>query len=434
MKAILATNFEELNNYIMENVPEIEVIAYDIETQTEALDNVRETKNIDFILLSDLLRGESGLSDFLQTVVEAKEDSTQIYYIAQEYEPELLKKIAEHNIKYFRKGAQSLGAFIAAILETDEEENNSLLKETIRELKNKSFSALENKLAGLISRKLLRQEDPEEVQEVSEKLKNLKKLITPAPRDYRKIIGVFNPCPYPVGRTTLAVNLAAAYLKQKKKVTLIDTDYEKKDLIYHFNLNEEAIKGNLLRLMDDTKKGRVKEIEPYALYIENDLELFVDSRSSDYTVSHEMIVEIMKYTESNIIIIDISKSLEPREVESILLLCNERILVVDKMIPALSLLPPRIGDYNPHICKLLSLVVNKDIKTRNLNVGEIEKMIRQYKKSKDPKDNFEFLHKFSIPEVTSLMAESLVDAEPAYGKVKEFDNAINKIIESHYKK
>lgn len=433
MKAILATNFEELNKYILQNVPEIEVIAFDIETQIEALENIRDLKNIDFILLSDLLRGATGLSDFLQAVVEEKEDSTQVYYIAQDYEPELLKKIAEHNIKYFRKGAQSLGAFIAAILEEDVEENNSRLKETIRELKNKSLLALENKLAGLISRKLLRQESPEELQEAGEKLKG-RKLTTPAPRDYRKIIGIFNPCPYPVGKTTLAVNLAAAYLKQKRKVSLIDTDFKKKDLIYHFNLNENSIKENLVKLMDDTKQGRVKEIEPYAMYIENDLELFVDSRDSEYTVSPEMIVEIMKYTESNIIIIDISKNLEPKEIESILLLCNERILVVDKMIPALSQLPPKICDYNPHICKMLSLVVNKDVKTRNLNVIEIEKVIRKYKMSKDPEANFEFSHRFSIPEFTALMAESLVDAEPAYGKIKEFDNAINKIIESHYKK
>lgn len=132
MKTILATNFNSLNEHIINNVPQVEVMAHDIQTQNEALECIKGYKNIETILISDLLRGDKSLSEFLDLVIEYKEPETKVYYIAHEYEPELLKTIARHNIRYFQKGSQSLQEFIETIVHYDDKGRKIIFKEKIK--------------------------------------------------------------------------------------------------------------------------------------------------------------------------------------------------------------------------------------------------------------------------------------------------------------
>lgn len=124
IRAILATNFNELNQYITTNITEIDVATDDIETQMEALDFIRESKDIDVILLSDALRGDKGLVEFLEIVIEEKETDTKIYYLAKEYPGELTKALAKYGISYFKQGTQSLDDFVNVILKEGKQEKD----------------------------------------------------------------------------------------------------------------------------------------------------------------------------------------------------------------------------------------------------------------------------------------------------------------------
>lgn len=132
MKTILATNFGDLNQFILQNVPRIEVMVHDIQTQSEALDAIKGYQNIETIIVSDLLRGNKSLSEFLDLVMESKEPESRVYYIAQEYDQELLKTIAKHKIKHFQKGSQSLQEFINTIVQYDEQGQRVIVKEKIK--------------------------------------------------------------------------------------------------------------------------------------------------------------------------------------------------------------------------------------------------------------------------------------------------------------
>lgn len=124
LRAILATNFNELNRHILSDVPEIEAVRHDIETQLEALECVREARDIDIILLTDMLRGDKGLAEFLETVIEEKDSDTRLYYLASEYPEELSKTLARHGISCFRKGSRSLESFISAIVKDEKRERD----------------------------------------------------------------------------------------------------------------------------------------------------------------------------------------------------------------------------------------------------------------------------------------------------------------------
>ena len=120
VNAILATNFDDLNNYINEQKV-IEVIVDDIQTQMETLQHIQETQNIDVIIISDMLRGNIGICDFIERVIRVKEERSRIYYLAKEYTPALKKILCSNKIRYFTPGTQTIEEFIDVIVKEVQE-------------------------------------------------------------------------------------------------------------------------------------------------------------------------------------------------------------------------------------------------------------------------------------------------------------------------
>lgn len=255
------------------------------------------------------------------------------------------------------------------------------------------------------------------------------KVVYKTPRDYQKVIGIYSP--YSVGKTVIAANLAMYYVKNKLNVTLVDTDYYKKDLLYYFDIdNSDFLKmQNLYRDIDSGKE--IDNISLYEINMSKRLKIFTDHRDSIYKVTPDMVNTIVRNSDSNIVVIDISRDLENEIINEILSLCDEKIIVVDKMLSTLNGIPYKLHLKN-NIMKKLKLIVNKDVNIRSLSNKEIEIHFKDIKLFGMEKYSLSFDELFFIPNKFELIAEALANREVAYGKDSEFDSSIEKIARSLY--
>jgi MinD-like ATPase involved in chromosome partitioning or flagellar assembly len=254
------------------------------------------------------------------------------------------------------------------------------------------------------------------------------KVVYKLPKDYQKIIGIYSP--YATGKTVIATNLAKYYVKNRIPVTLIDTDFIKKDLLYYYPLgNKDFFKlVNLYEAIKDNKD--INDIKPYTIEIDR-LKLFTDHRDSKYQISFEMVNTIVRNSDSNVIIIDISSCLNKELANEILYLCDERVIVADKMISTLNGLPYKLTLKRCNR-KNLSLVINKNIEIKSLSNKEILKCFKNIELSEREKYSLDFKDIFFIPNRFKLIVEGLANREEAYGKDPEFDESIEKLAASLY--
>lgn len=250
-----------------------------------------------------------------------------------------------------------------------------------------------------------------------------------SPDDYRKIIGIYSP--YSVGKTVLAANLAKCYEKNKLSVTLIDTDHNKKDILYYFPLeNNDYLK--MTKLYKDIQSGKeIEDISDYEINISKRLKIFTDHRDSVYKITGDMINTIVRNSDSNIVILDISRYLDNKLINEMLSLCDEKIIVADKMLSTLNGLPYKLN-LNNYNKKNLNLVINKNVNLKSLSDKEIANHFRDIAVFGKEKHSLDFNDIFFIPDKFELIAEAIADREAAYGKDQEFDKCIEKIATSLY--
>lgn len=256
------------------------------------------------------------------------------------------------------------------------------------------------------------------------------KVVYKTPKDYQNVIGIYSP--YSTGKTVISANLASYYTKNKVTVTLIDTDYYKKDLIYYFPLkNSDFLK--MTNLYKDIKNDKeINDIPLYGIGLGKRLTLFSDHRDANYKMVFEMIDSIVQSSCSNVIIIDISKDLDKELVNKILSICDERIIVADKIISTLNGLPYKLNLSRSNR-KNISLIINKDISIKGLSNKDIIQYFRNIELYGKKKYSINFDEIFFIPNKLELIAERLTKRETAYGKDKHFDDSIERIAAYLYK-
>jgi len=258
------------------------------------------------------------------------------------------------------------------------------------------------------------------------------KFIRELPADYKKIIGIYSP--YSTGKTTLACNLASCYIKKGLKVALIDTDCNKKDAQYHFDIDFSEHHQLLRKLYKDIQqKKQILCIEDYCIKIK-DLEIYTEHRDSIYNFDYEMLEAIIRNTNSNIIIVDISSNLQGDTIKKIWSACNDQLLVVDRTISNILGLPSRMKFMDPSNYKNLSLVINKDIAVRGLTDKELLDFLCDIEVFGVDSLCLQFKNVFKIPnKYRELIEQMLIKSPtPLYGKDKDFDKSIDNIAEGLY--
>lgn len=260
------------------------------------------------------------------------------------------------------------------------------------------------------------------------KIKQLNQL----PKDYKKIIGIYSP--YAVGKTTIACNLASSYVKEGISVALIDTDDKKKGVQYHFNIDPLEGINNLSSLDKAIRNDKqISKIEDYCISFKS-LDIYTDHRDGRYSFSYEMLDKIIKYSDANVILIDISSSLQGELINKILSVCNERLLIIDKALSNLLSLPAELSFLDDYNYKNMSLVLNKNINIKAFKEKELIEFLSSIEVFGMRKSMGSLKHIFLVPNRYKELIECMLREPPStfYGKDKEFDQAIDKIAYTIY--
>ncbi len=263
-------------------------------------------------------------------------------------------------------------------------------------------------------------------------MKSQVQYIQELPSDYKKIIGIYSP--YSVGKTTLACNLASAYARKGIAVALIDTDSEKKDVQYHFNIDTPENYQRLKQLSKDLRLNKeIHSLEKYCTK-HRGIEIYTDHRDSSYSFDYSMLEAILKNTAANVIIIDISRGHEKSVINKMLSICNERLLLVDKTISNILGLPSRLQGIEASSYRNMSLVITKDVAVKGITEKEVLDFLEEVEVYGADTLSITFKRVYKVPDKYKELVEAMLQKAPSplYGRAKEFDEAIDQLAEGMY--
>ncbi|SCY18150.1 serine/threonine-protein kinase [Alkaliphilus peptidifermentans] len=261
---------------------------------------------------------------------------------------------------------------------------------------------------------------------------NTIKHIYEIPSDYKKIIAIYSP--FSIGKTTIACNLASLIVKKGLTVSLIDTDSIKKDIQYYFDIDFTSNIGklaNLKKTLDN--RTDISNIKDFAINISN-LSIYTDHRDSLYKFTYEMFDIITKLSDSSVIIVDISNSLNDDVLNKILSACNERLLIIDKYLPNLLSLHYKMMNIEKYNLSNCSLIINRNINNSKLKTEDLLELLNSVEVFGRNKIDLKFKYIFNVPNKFDEIITTLLNGgETLYGNDYEFDEAIENIAITLYK-
>ncbi|MCT4611770.1 MAG: hypothetical protein N4A47_00205 [Clostridia bacterium] len=234
------------------------------------------------------------------------------------------------------------------------------------------------------------------------------------PTDYTKVFAVLSP--ESTGKTTIAVNLANEFSKANISTVLIDTDFENKDIFFHFNKDYVGCMSNI---------GDHSRIMDYGQDINENLKVFSEHKDKDVEITKYDLVKLVTTAkkESQVVIIDIGKHLDTDYVNDILEIADNTLIVVDQRVNIMNRLPQKLFKYSKYLNNNVDVIINKyeDLKFLNSKTiknffGDIE--IDEYATFDIPVTNV-----FTVSEDNKSILEGLIAREPAT------DQTDNKVIE-----
>lgn len=256
--------------------------------------------------------------------------------------------------------------------------------------------------------------------------KEIVKHVYKIPQDYKKVIAVigFENC----GATTLAVNLSYALSKNKVKTTLIDTDYKRKDIYYHFAKDYFGCLSKVEDSQDCYKLGQT---------INKFLTVFSEHYDVEFELNKDSLFKLLGQAKRNsdIVVVDISSNLKKDVIKSLLEFVDNIVIVANQNINKLYRMSKQISLFRESILSA-QLVINKYIdRISHLDKDSINKNF--FHELKGEKNSFErgINQTFIMRDDFSSILEGLSERQPAIC-MKEcgFREDINEIANYYYRK
>lgn len=193
------------------------------------------------------------------------------------------------------------------------------------------------------------------------------------PRDYRKLILCISP--EATGKTTLAVNLAQLLSKKGIKTILIDGDWVKKDIYYHFNKD----------YFDCMASINEKTFLKAGNRINGNLTVYSEHRDREVEIDVHRLPILLTIAKNNaqVTIVDVGRNFVIEELNSLLSYADQIYLVVDQRINSLNRLVPYLTQLSIQNLKM-DVVVNRYIEGATLG----EKQIRDFFKRIETEEDF----------------------------------------------
>ncbi len=232
-----------------------------------------------------------------------------------------------------------------------------------------------------------------------------------APLDYKKIIVIMGP--ESTGKTAIAVNLAWILSEKRIKTTLIDADFENKDIYYYFNKDF----SNCLSNAEPDTGLKAQNINQY-------LTFYSEHRDVDVALSIEQLKNLILQckTEAQVVIVDLGSYTTGEEINHILSLADHKILVVDQRVNLLNRLPKKLY-LNSRRLEGVDLIINRYKEEGFINERNIIGFFKDIEIKKDIHFNMKINKVYKVKEDYTAILKGLEERVPpvAIGgnKIKE---------------
>ena len=251
-KIITALANPELNNYLKKE-EKFEILADDIQYQDGILE-ILEEKEVDILILSELLKGENNLKELLKKVKQ-KNKNIKIILLLERENPEKIKIAKEENVeKIFFHHKVSIEEMILNIKDISSNKN---IEEEIENLKK---LIIENKAEN---NKKIKSKLIYKIKNFLKKIKNKEKII-----NENKIISIAGA--HGVGKSIISACLALNI--NNKKVLLIDFDLL--NLSIHTILGKNITPKKIRKKIKENNNYESKNYFEYILKINSNLDFF----------------------------------------------------------------------------------------------------------------------------------------------------------------
>lgn len=256
--------------------------------------------------------------------------------------------------------------------------------------------------------------------------KEIVKHIYSIPQDYKKVIAIMGL--ENSGTTTIAANLAYALSMNKLKTTLIDTDYKRKDLYYHFSNDYYGCLSQIMNTQDSFSLGQANN---------KYLTVFSEHNDVEFELSKDSLLRLLAQAKRNsdIVILDISNALKDDVIKSLLEFSDNILLVANQNINKLYRMSKEVLHFNENIVSP-QLVINKYVEgIPHLDKESIKKNF--FQELRGEKNDIEkgINQVFIVSDDLKSILEGLAERQPAI-RMKDcvFKEDINQIVDFYYKK
>lgn len=317
MKKIITALANPILNNELKKQKDFIVIGNDIQYQDGVKEVLEKEKNIDFLILSEILPGENKIEKLIEDIKEMN-PNINIIIILENKKEELEKYLYSKSIYYILYNKTEITEIINVIKNKKEDESEKI-KQELNELKqiiinqnNKEINNKRNKIIRKIKGKK------------NNKINNLKKEII-------CILGSSG-----VGKSIFAVNLAKSLIYSKQKILIIDFDILNNSLHailgvkkYSEKISKKIKENNLIKEKINLKELIIKINKKIDLI--SGINLLFDSK---YKISNFKINNIIQNLKQyyDVIIIDTSSACFLDYTKEIIKISNINIFILEPNI------------------------------------------------------------------------------------------------------
>lgn len=227
-KIITAMGSQNLNDELKKE-ENFEIITRDIQYQDGVIEILEQKKDIDFLIISELISGEMEIKNLIEKI-KAINDNLQIIIFLDNKNKELENYLYAKGIKYIFYNNQIKITEIIELIKNEQTDTNKQLKEEIERLK------------------LLLEKENDKKYKDEVKTQNVNKIIC--------VNGTNG-----VGKSIFSINLAKSFMQNKEKTLIIDFDVLNSSLhtILGIKKYPERIK-NKIKNNDLLKEMKIEEL------------------------------------------------------------------------------------------------------------------------------------------------------------------------------
>lgn len=271
MQVVITALLNKTVNEKLKEYKEIKVIMNDIQYQEGIIEALEINKNIDVLILNELLPGQLNIKELIEQIKKINNKIKIIIFLEKENKYLENYLYSKENINIFYNNEIEIKDIVKLIINKSEKEE---LKKEIDELKKiimnkneKEINHIKNKEENKNNKLIITDKEIEKIEQEIEdeylnnifinKIKNgFNNILKNKSNKNSKIILISGTAG--VGKSIFTVNIAKAFAKKKKTVLIIDMDFYTNSIKTLFGIKDKTIKDQ--NFIQENEEDNIKNI------------------------------------------------------------------------------------------------------------------------------------------------------------------------------